>query len=75
METWYAFRAYNAQTHYGYGTAQEAERYADKLNAGREINHFAAHTMIADEISDLKLENNDLGFSLAIALSDQRGLT
>ena len=35
METWYAFRAYNAQTHYGYGTAQEAERYADKLNAGR----------------------------------------
>jgi hypothetical protein len=31
--------------------------------------------MIADEISDLKLENNDLGFSLAIALSDQRGLT
>ena len=31
--------------------------------------------MIADEISDLKLENSDLGFSLMIALSDQRGLT
>ena len=75
METWYAFRAYNAPIHYGYGTAQEAERYADKLNAGREINHFAAHAMIADEISDLKLENSDLGFSLMIALSDQRGLT
>jgi len=54
---------------------EQAERYADKLNAGREINHFAAHAMIADEISDLKLENSDLGFSLAIALSDQRGLT
>lgn len=39
---WFAFRAYNSQTLYGYGTPDEAERFADRLNAGKEFNLYAA---------------------------------
>jgi hypothetical protein len=70
MEYWFAFRAYNAQTRYGFGTITEAERYADHLNTHVETNHFAPRVLMPDEITDLKLESGDLGFSLSIALTD-----
>lgn len=41
MTAWYEFRAYNSQTHYGFGVEAEAERYCDVLNSEREINLYA----------------------------------
>jgi hypothetical protein len=68
MEHWFAIKAYNAQTHYGYGTEEEAHRYADELNHGR--NYYWPYPMTREQIAELKLENSDLGFSLSIALAD-----
>jgi hypothetical protein len=65
---WFAFKAYNAQTQYGYGTEQEASLYEDELNKGRTYYH--AYPMTRDQVADLKLADNDLGFSLSIALAD-----
>ena len=69
-ENWYAFRAYNSMTHYGYGTTDEAERYTDHLNARRDINHYAPSAVPEGLVVELKLADSDLGFSLAIALED-----
>jgi hypothetical protein len=40
IETWYEFTAYNTPTLYGYGNQEEAEKYCDFLNKGREINMY-----------------------------------
>jgi hypothetical protein len=66
MDNWYAFKAYNAQTRHGYGTAQEADAYADHLNANRTINLFAPY------LDDAGHESDDAAFSLSIALADIR---
>jgi hypothetical protein len=70
MEHWYAFKAYNNQIAYGYGTAQEADRYTDHLNRNRDINHFAPRILSDAEVAQLGLEDSDLGISLSVALSD-----
>ncbi len=49
MEQWFAFKAWNSQTAYGWGTAREAEAYADHLNRGREINLYGAYEMTGEE--------------------------
>lgn len=51
-EAWFAFKAYNTQTQYGYGTETQAEAYADHLNKHREINLFAAHKLSAEEAQE-----------------------
>ena len=67
-DQWFAFRAYNSQTIYGWGTAEEAGRYADHLNARREINVYAPHPVQADEAA--AIEARDDGIPLSLALSD-----
>jgi hypothetical protein len=62
VQQWWAFRAWNSATVYGYGTQDEAERYADKLNAGREINVYAAHALGSDDATDAV--HRDDGFNL-----------
>lgn len=55
-QTWFAFRAYNTQTLYGFGTAEEADKFEDILNADREINVYSAHPLSLEEATELKLE-------------------
>ena len=54
-EQWFAFRAYNTEARYGYGTAAEAEQYADIINEGREINVFGAYPLNDAEAAELQL--------------------
>ena len=42
---WYAFKAYNTSTMYGYGTFREARLYQNYLNANREINQYTLITV------------------------------
>lgn len=64
MEAWYKFTAYNTQSQFGYGTADQAEKYADHLNKSREINVYnAAKVEDADEIAKLDKGYGD-GFNL-----------
>ncbi len=39
---WYAFKANNCQTLYGFGSPTESGRYEDILNRDREIHHYMA---------------------------------
>ena len=39
---WYRFHAYNTQALYGFGSAEDADKFCDRLNQGRDINHYAA---------------------------------
>lgn len=63
-EQWFAFRAYNSQTLYGFGTSEEAECYADALSASKEINLYGAYPLTADEAKELKLESRDDAINL-----------
>ena len=63
METTYKFSAYNTESVYGFGTANEATQYLEWLNQNREINKFE---MEISSLSDEQAEN------LAINLSDNR---
>ena len=67
-EQWFAFRAFNSQTIYGWGTAAEADLYADHLNARREINVYAPHPVPAGAVAEI--EARDDGIPLAVALAD-----
>lgn len=62
---WFAFRAYNSQTRYGFGNADDADRYCDEvLNAGREINLYAAYELTAREVATERLERRDDTFNI-----------
>ncbi len=63
-ENWFAFRAHNSQTLYGFGTAGEAGQYADAINGEKEINLYAPYALTTDESVELDLENNSEAFSL-----------
>ena len=59
METTYKFTAYNKESHYGYGTEDEAMRYLDLLNEKLCFNLYEK------EISGLTDEQSeDISFSL-----------
>lgn len=63
-EKWFAFRAYNSQSLYGFGTADEAERYCDILNSTREINIYGA-LEVEDAARIAALESgDDAGFTI-----------
>lgn len=68
-ETWFAFRAYNSQAIYGFGTPEEADRYTNILNENREINVYSAHALTAAQAAELRLEDGDEGFNLADELA------
>ena len=57
MEQWFAFRAHNSQTVYGWGTPTEAEAYADHLSKGREVNLYGAYEMTDTEAAEERLED------------------
>jgi len=63
-ENWFAFRAHNSQTLYGFGTAGEADLYADAINGGKEINRYAPYALTTEAAAELDLENNSEAFGL-----------
>jgi hypothetical protein len=72
-DAWYLIGGSNLQAIYAYGTANEADRYCDALNDGREINLCGAHPMTADEIAD-RPHIEDEGFNLDDELAARAGL-
>ncbi len=71
METWFAFKAYNAQTVFGFGTSDEAERYADEvLNKGKEINLYAAYALSDAQADEKGLADNSEAFNISDALAE-----
>jgi hypothetical protein len=70
MENWFAFRAYNTQTLYGFGTEKEAGMYADHLNSSREINVYAPYSLASDEVAALGLEDNSEAFNIGDSLME-----
>lgn len=61
MEQFFAFRAYNSQTLYGYGLEKDADTYADVLNQGREVNHYHVRALSPDAVAELNLtDRNDV---------------
>lgn len=70
-EKWFAFRAYNSQALYGFGTDEEAKAYgALVLNADREINVYGAYPLTDEEAAELRLTDNTEAFNLDEALQD-----
>ncbi len=63
-EQWFCFKAYNSQSLYGYGTAAEAEQYAYKLNAGREINVYQPVAVSDAEADEMDLDHRGDAFLL-----------
>ena len=56
---WFAFEANNSPTFYGFGTKEEADRYADVLNDGKTINLYAARVVKASEVGPQRLDQRD----------------
>jgi len=54
-EQFFAFKAYNTETLYGYGTAADAEEYAAALNRDREINCFGVYPLTHEEAEEADL--------------------
>lgn len=71
---WFAFRAYNSQAIYGYGTAEEAEEYCDALNRDRDINVYGAYPLDDSEAAELRLDENTEAFNLDDELAARKGL-
>lgn len=64
-EKWFAFTAYNSQALYGYGTAAEADRYCDLINADREINVYGYDELDdAERIAALDSGADQSGFTI-----------
>lgn len=74
LECWYAFRAHNSQTLYGFGTRSEADEYCDVLNERREINVYGAYELTGAEADELNLEDNTEAFNLEDAFAARQGL-
>lgn len=70
QDAWYLIGGNNLQAIYGYGTADESDRYCDLLNEqqGRDINLYRSHLMTAEEIAALP-HIEDEGFNLGDELS------
>lgn len=68
---WYAFKAYNSQTWFGYGTLAEAKKWCALLNGGRSVNHYWAEPLGSREVASLGLDDNALGFNLADEIAEQ----
>ena len=64
MEQWFAFRAFNSQTFYGFGTDEQADRFADHLNKRRETNVYGAYPLTTDEAIELRVDERDDAFNL-----------
>jgi hypothetical protein len=67
---WYRFAAYNSQALYGFGSADEAEQFCDRLNKGRDINHYAATIVSSFAVVGLGLEEAPDSFNISDELQD-----
>ena len=69
MEKWFVFHAYNSEPYYGFGTEDEANRYADVINVNRVIDVYSVHE-ITDVcvLAELDSGRNTDGFRLDEAL-------
>lgn len=65
---WWKFGGSNLQAQYGYGSADEAERYCARLNSKREINRYAAEYLGDGRQLDTAHESD--GFSLDEELAE-----
>jgi hypothetical protein len=72
MEGWYRFLAPGSQPLYGYGTLEQAFRFADRLNRTRNITH-STRALTVEEARELHLEKNTEAFSLTRALGSSDG--
>jgi hypothetical protein len=64
MEQWFAFRAFNSKTLYGFGTDEQADKFADHLNQRREANRYRAYPLTTDEAIELRVDARDDAFNL-----------
>jgi hypothetical protein len=71
---WYAFRAYNTQTLYGYGTAEEADAREDILNEGRSVGLYSAHRLTDAEAAELGFVGNDEAANLSDVFAEHANL-
>lgn len=68
---WWVFRAWNQQSHYGYGTWSAANAYCDILNRGRDVGHYYAEMADTETAARLDSGANSDGFDLDLALDAQ----
>ena len=68
MESWFVFKSYNKQHIYGWGTENEAVDYESRLN--ESPYYWALYPVSEAKVKELKLNDNDLGISLSVALQD-----
>jgi hypothetical protein len=64
MEQWFAFRALNSQTLYGFGTDQQVDKFIDHLNQHRKTDLYGAHPLTTDEAIELRVDERDNAFNL-----------
>ena len=64
MEQWFAFRALNSQTLYGFGTDQQADKFTDHLNQRRTTDVYSAYPLTTDEAIELRVDQQDNAFNL-----------
>ncbi len=64
MEQWFAFRASNSQTLYGFGTDEQADKFADQLNKRRKTDVYGAYPLTTDEAIELRVDERDNAFNL-----------
>jgi len=63
MQTWWKIQAYNSTPYWGYGSQEDAEKFADHCDKGREINlHTISEVTDAEMIESL--EAGGEGFNL-----------
>jgi hypothetical protein len=63
-EAWHVFRIDNAQVLYGYGTKEDAYKYADILNKDKADNLYATYALGNEEARELGLEYNKDAFNI-----------
>lgn len=67
---WWAFTGSNLQAAYGFGTREEAGEYQDRLNSGREINHYEIRYLPWAEAREMGLEDRTDAVNLEEALAE-----
>lgn len=67
---WWAFTGPNLQATYGFGIREEASEYQDRLNDGREVNHYEVHYLPWSEVRKMDLDDRADAVNLEEALAE-----
>ena len=62
---WYRFHAFNRNSLYGWGSAEEADKFCDKLNEGRALGIYAAEIVSNYDVMGLGLVEGPESFNIA----------